>query len=92
MIPHSLLKYRQEQEPLKLMFIVTYDFDGVLVTHSVPAGSHVNGAYYSYFLEHDLQPAIRRKRPSLYPRPIVLHDDARSHIAALMVNLFRRWN
>ena len=29
-------KYRQEQDPLKVVFVVAYDFDGVLVTHSVP--------------------------------------------------------
>ena len=43
-------KYRQEQDPLKVMYIVAFDFDGVLVTHSVPAGNRVNGVYYSYFL------------------------------------------
>ena len=40
-------EYRQKQDPFKVMFIVTYDFDCVLVTHSVSAGNHVNGAYYS---------------------------------------------
>ncbi|KAJ4440641.1 hypothetical protein ANN_08788, partial [Periplaneta americana] len=65
-------------------------FDGV-VTHSVPAGNHVNGAYYSYFLEHHLRPALRRKCANLLNSyPIVLHDDARSHIVALVVNLLPR--
>ena len=75
------------------MFIVTYDSDGVLVTHSVPAGNHVNGAYYSYFLQHHLRPAVRRKLPNLLnSHPIVLHDDDRSHISALVLNLLRRLN
>ena len=39
----------------------------------------MNGAYYSYFLEHHLRSAVRRKRPDL---PIVLHDGVRSHITA----------
>ena len=40
----------------------------------------VNGAYYSYFLEHHLQ-AVRRKLPNLLnSRPTVLHDGVRSHI------------
>ncbi|PSN45363.1 hypothetical protein C0J52_06520 [Blattella germanica] len=47
------------------MFIIAYDFDGVLITHSVPQGNHVNGAYYSYFLEHHLRPAVHRKHPNL---------------------------
>ena len=37
--------YRQEQDPRKVMFILACDFDGILVTHSVPAGNRVNGAY-----------------------------------------------
>ena len=75
------------------MFIVAYDFDGILVTHSVPARNHVNGAYYSYFLEHHLRPTVRHKRQNLLnSHPIVLHDVACSHIAAPVVNLLRRWN
>ena len=61
-----------------------------LFTHSVPAGNHVNGAYYGYFLEHHLRPAVCRKRPNLLnSHPIVLHDDARSQIATHVVNLLR---
>ena len=75
------------------MFIVAYDFDGVLVTHSVPAENCVNGAYYSYFLEHYLRPTVHCKRPNLLnSHPIVLHDGARPDIAAPVVNLLRRWN
>ena len=76
-----------------MMFIDAYHIDGVLVTHSVPAANRVNGAYHSYFLEHHLRPVMRRKRPNLLnSHYIVLHDGARFHIAAPMVNLLRRWN
>ena len=51
-------KYRQEQDSFKVMFIVAYGFDCDLVTHSVPAGNRVNGAYCNYFLEH-LRSAVR---------------------------------
>ena len=75
------------------MFIVPYDFDGVLVTLSVPAGNRVNGACYSYFLKHHLLPTERRKHPNLlHSHPTVLHDGAPSHIAVPMDNLLRRWN
>ena len=92
MTPHCK-KNQQEQDPLKVMLIVAYDFDGVLVTYSVSVGNRVNGAHYSYFLEHHLRPAVSRKRPNLLnSHPAVLHDGARSHIAAHVVNLLRRWN
>ena len=83
-------KYWQEQDPIKVMFIVAYDFNGVLVIHSVPVESRVNGAYYSYFLEHRLRPGVRLKRPNLLnSHPIVLRDAARTHIINL-INLLRR--
>ena len=45
------------------------------------------------FLEHYLLPAVRLKRPNLLNfHPFMLHDDARSHIPAPVVNLLRRWN
>ena len=75
------------------MFIVAYDFDGILVTHSVPARNCVNSEYYSYFLEQHLRPAVRCKHPNLLDsHPIVLHDGACSHIAAPLVNLLFTWN
>ena len=75
------------------MFIVAYDFNGVLVTHSVPARNRVNGAYYSYFLEHHLRSAVCCKCPNLLnSHSIVLHYVARTLITAPVVNLFRRWN
>ena len=38
-------------------------------------------------------PAVRRKRPNLLnSHPVLLHDGARSHIAATVVNLLRRWS
>ena len=36
-------KYRQQQDPLKVMFIIAYDFDGVLVTPSIAVENSVNG-------------------------------------------------
>ena len=92
MIPHGQRSIDKNRIHL-VTFIVAYDFECVLVTHSVPAGNHVNGAYYSYFVEHHLRPAVRCKRPNLLNSdPFVLNDGARSHLASHVVNLLRRWN
>ena len=87
-----LKNYRQGHDLLHVMFIVAYDFYGVLVAHSVRADNPVYGACYSYFFEHNLRPVVRRKRPNLLnSHHIVLHDGTRSHIAtAPVVNLLRR--
>ena len=77
------------------MFINAYDFNGVLVTYSVPAENRVNGAYHSYLLEHNLRPAVGRKHPNrLNSHPIVLRDCAHSQVTAPWIrpNLLRRLN
>ncbi|KAJ4443292.1 hypothetical protein ANN_04960 [Periplaneta americana] len=44
------------------------------------------------FLQRHLRPALRRKRRHLVVQnPIILHDNARSHTAAAVKDLLRRW-
>ena len=83
---------RPQHGGVKVMFIVAYDVNGVILHHTVPQGQTVNAAYYCQFLEHHLRPAIRRKRPNLLAAgPIILHDNVRCHTAAIVRDFFRRW-
>ncbi|KAJ4450773.1 hypothetical protein ANN_02203 [Periplaneta americana] len=77
---------------VKLMFIVAYDIDGVILHHAVPPRQTVNADGKRRFLQHHLRPALRRKRRHLVVQnPIILHDNARSHTAAAVKDLLRRW-
>ncbi|KAJ4435811.1 hypothetical protein ANN_18430 [Periplaneta americana] len=77
---------------VKMMFIVAYDIDGVILHHAVPPRQTVNADYYCRFLQHHLRPALRRKRRHLgVQNPIILHDNAKSHTAAAVKDLLRRW-
>ncbi|KAJ4431732.1 hypothetical protein ANN_20334 [Periplaneta americana] len=77
---------------VKMKFIVAYDIDGVILHHAVPPRQTVNADYYCRFLQHHLRPALRRKRRHLVVQnPIILHDNARSHTAAAVKDLLRRW-
>ncbi|KAJ4445749.1 hypothetical protein ANN_12434 [Periplaneta americana] len=77
---------------VKVMFIVAYDIDGVILHHTVPPRQTVNADYYCRFLQHHLRPALRSKRRHLgVQNPIILHDNARSHTAAAVKDLLRRW-
>ncbi|KAJ4452182.1 hypothetical protein ANN_03700 [Periplaneta americana] len=77
---------------VKVMFIVAYDIDGVILHHAVPPRQTVNADYYCRFLQHHLRPALRRKRRHLgVQNPIILHDNAKSHTAAAVKDLLRRW-
>ncbi|KAJ4428030.1 hypothetical protein ANN_24044 [Periplaneta americana] len=73
---------------VKVMFIVAYDIDGVILHHAVPPRQTVNADYYCRFLQHYLRPALRRKRRHLGAQnPIILHDNAKSHTAAAVKDL-----
>jgi len=74
------------------MVILVYDCDGVILTRTVPRQQTVNAQYYCSFLEHNLQPALRKKRRHfLQNPPIILQDNAWPHAAQAVADLFDRW-
>ena len=74
------------------MFTLAYEIDEVILHHAVYPRQTVNAACYCTFLQHHLHPALRRKRRHLVVQnPIILHDNARSHTAAVVVDLLGRW-
>ncbi|GBL84275.1 hypothetical protein AVEN_118660-1 [Araneus ventricosus] len=75
------------------MVIRVYDSDGVILTHTVPPQRTVNVQYYYSFLEHNLRPALRKKRRHfLQNPPIILMGNARPHAAQAVADLFDRWD
>ncbi|PNF23534.1 hypothetical protein B7P43_G05594, partial [Cryptotermes secundus] len=77
---------------VRVMVILVYDCDGVILTHNVPRQQTVNAQYYCSFLEHNLRPALRKKRRNfLQNPPIILQDNARPHAAQAVADLFDRW-
>ena len=43
-------KFRQNPSPVKLMVILAYDVQGVILCHFVPHGEIVNAQYYAAYL------------------------------------------
>ncbi|UYV71313.1 hypothetical protein LAZ67_8002588, partial [Cordylochernes scorpioides] len=65
----------------KVMAIVFWDCKGVLLVDYLPPNSTVNAARYCEVL-NKLRAAIKRKRPGLLSRKVLLvHDNARPHAA-----------
>ena len=63
----------------------------LILHHALSSGQTLYAVYYSMFLQHYLRSAHRRKRRHLVVQnPIIPHDNARSHTAAVM-DLLRRW-
>ena len=60
---------RRTPTNVKVMVIVAYDCDGVILTHAVPQRQNVNAQYFRHFLEYNLRPALRRKRPHFLANP-----------------------
>ena len=74
------------------MVIVAYDCDAVILTHAVSQRQNVNAQYFHHFLENNLRPALRRKHPHfLQNSPIILQDNAQTHTAHRVADLYRRW-
>ena len=85
-------KLHPTQCAVKVMFVVAYDIDVVILHHAVLPRQMVNAAYYSMCLQHYLHPALRRKRLHLVVQnSIILYDNARSHTATAVTDLLRRW-
>ncbi|PNF28316.1 hypothetical protein B7P43_G04757 [Cryptotermes secundus] len=58
-----------------------------------PSVSEEVAQYYFPFLEHNLQPALRKKqRHFLQNPPINLQDNARPHAAQAVADLFDQWS
>ena len=78
--------------PVKVMSIVAYDIDGIILHQAVSLRRTVNTAYYCIFLQHHLCPALRRKRWHLVVQnPIILNDNSRSHTAAAVMDHLCHW-
>ena len=66
------------------MYIVFWDMTGILLAHQVPAGVTVNAKYYRYVLEDLLADSVRRSRPGVNSKSVLLqHDNAPAHSAAV---------
>ena len=58
-------KFRQNLSPVKLMVILAYDVQGVILCHFVTHRETVNAQYYAAYLQNHLRRSVRRKRPQL---------------------------
>ena len=80
-------KFKVQRSAAKVMATVFWDAKGVILLDILPQGQCINAARYCSTLDR-LRDAIRRKRPGLLRRGVVLqHDNATPHSA----NLTQQW-
>jgi len=76
---------------MKVMFVVFFDWQGVIHYEFIPRGQTVNKEFYVAVLKH-LREAVRRKRPQLWTsqRWVLHHDNAPAHSSFLVHNFLAK--
>ena len=79
-------KFCQNSSPVKLMVILAYNVQGLILCHFVPHGETNNVQYYAGYQQNHLRRAVRHKRPHLQ-NMIILHDNVTPHKAICVRDL-----
>lgn len=81
----SPVKAQLSKSAGKVMCIIFFSAQEIILTHMVPEKTTVNGDYYSRLLKVNLLAAIRKKRPDLARSGFILHhDNAPAHESHLV--------
>ena len=81
-------KVRRKQGALKVMHMIFFGMNGVILRWPVPIGTTINAQYYKKVLQDKLRPAIRKKRPGLLESGILFHhDNAPVHTARAVTDV-----
>jgi len=85
-------KFKTNPSARKMMATVFWDSRGIILMEFLQHGQTVNAVRYCETLEH-LREAIRRKRPGLLSRGVVLlHDNATPHTSAKTLEWLQKYN
>ena len=71
------------------MMIFAYDLQGVIMTDRVPCERSVTGVYYCAFMQKLLRKVYKSRPQLLVAGSLILHDNARPHIADVVTNKLR---
>lgn len=77
-------KFVRQKTSKKVMWIVFWDSQGIVLSHVVPQHLTVNAEYYRGVLERQLLPALEERRPGLKGKSVLFQqDNAPPHRAAI---------
>jgi len=83
----SSKKFKSQPSAGKLLLTVFWDSQGPILEHYMEKDVTVRSVNYYNMLRNELRPAIRSKRRgSLTQGVLLLHDNARPHMAQLTIN------
>jgi transposase len=83
---------QRSQGALKVVHVIFFSRNGLMLDHPVPVGTTVSGPYYCSLLQDNVRPALRCKQPELLEHSaILLQDNATLHRHRDVQNLVQRW-
>ena len=91
----SPLKTRVRHTPTNVKGVVihVYDCDGIILTNTIQQRQTVDSEYLCHFFEYSMRPTLRRNRKYVLQNPpIILQDNARSHVKHPEADLYRLWD
>ena len=77
-------RLHQERSAGKIMMIIFWDKDGVLLTEYLLRGTTINGTYYASIIERLRSVILEKERGKVSPRVLLLDDDAFIHMFTLL--------
>ena len=86
-------KLKSQPSAGKLIFTVFWDSQGPILEHYMEKGVTVTSVNYCNMLRNELRPAIRSKRRGRLTKGVLLlHNNARPHMAHLTINTIWQLN
>ena len=83
-------RLRQERSAGKIMMIIFWDKDGVLLTEYLPRGTTINGPCYASIIERLRSVIVEKRRGKVSRGVLLLHDNAPIHMCNIVQLLFDR--
>ena len=72
-------RLRQERSAGKIMMLIFWDKDDILLTDYRPRGTTINGPYYASIIERLHSVILEKRRSKVSRRVLLLHDNASIH-------------
>ena len=83
-------RLRQERSAGKIMMIIFWDKNGILLTEYLPRGTTINGPCYASIIERLRSVIVEKRRSKVSPGVLLLHDNAPIHKCNIVQAVIRQ--
>jgi [histone H3]-lysine36 N-dimethyltransferase SETMAR len=83
-------RLRQSRSAEKIMMVIFWDKDGILLTEYLPRGTTINGPYYASIIERLRSVILEKRRGKVSRGVLLLHDNAPVHKCNIVQGAIRQ--